>query len=118
MTFTIRGAEVNEVTKEPMPDSISFDYQDGDTRYELTMTRQQTLVAYTWIDFAKGWQKPLLKLIRYPGGYMRFTAATSLKCYQAGNLVEQYESSGAFEEIFYKHEIHEKLWAEEQAAKG
>jgi len=116
MTFAMHGAEINDVTKEPMPDSISFDYQDGDTRYELTMTRQKTLVAYTWIDFAKGWQKPLLKLIRYPGGYMRFTAATSLKCYQAGQLVEQYESTGAFEEIFYKREIHEKLWEEEHAA--
>jgi hypothetical protein len=39
---------------------------------------------------------------------MRFTAATSLKCYQAGNLVEQYEATGAFEQIFYKREIHEE----------
>lgn len=115
MTFAIHGAEVNEVTKEPIPDAVSFDYQDGDTRYELTMTRKQTLVAYTWIDFAKGWQKPLLKLIRYPGGYMRFTATTSLKCYQAGQLVEQYEATGAFEQIFYKREIHEKLWEHDAA---
>ena len=74
-----------------MPDAICFDYQDGDTRYELTLTRQRTLVDYTWIDFAKGWQKTMLKLIRYPGGYMRFAAATNLNCYQEGKLVEHYE---------------------------
>jgi hypothetical protein len=53
-------------------------------------------------------QKMLLKLIRYPGGYVRFAAATSLKCYQAGKLVEQCESTGAFEQIFYAREIHEE----------
>ena len=84
MTFTTHGAQIDEHTGKPMPDAISFDYQDGDTRYELTLTRQQTLVDYTWIDFAKGLQKTLLKLIRYPGGYMRFASTTSLKCYQDG----------------------------------
>jgi len=108
MTFTTHGAEIDEHTGKPVPDAICFDYHDGDTRYELTLTRQRTLVDYTWIDFAKGWQKSLLKLIRYPGDYMRFTSATSLKCYQAGQLVEQYESTGAFEQISYAHEIHEE----------
>ena len=108
MTFTTHGAEIDEHTGKPMPDAICFDYQDGDTRYELTLTRQKTLVDYTWIDFAKGWQKALLKLIRYPGGYMRFTAATSLKCYQAGKLVEQYEKTGAFEQMYFAREIHEE----------
>ena len=108
MTFTTHGAEIDEHTGKPMPDAICFDYQDGDTRYELTLTRQRTLVDYTWIDFAKGWQKSLLKLIRYPGGYMRFAAATSLNCYQAGELVEHYESTGAFEQIFYAQKIEEE----------
>ena len=108
MTFTTHGAQIDEHTRKPMPDAISFDYEDGDRRYELTLTRQRTLVDYTWIDFAKGWQKTLLKLIRYPGDYMRFASATSLKCYQAGKLVEQYESTGAFEQISYAHEIHEE----------
>lgn len=94
MTFTTRGAEINQNTGKPMPDQICFDYQDGDTRYELTLTRQKTLVAYMWVDFAKGWRKELLKLIRYPGGYMRFSAATSLNCYQEGKLAEHYEKTG------------------------
>ena len=108
MTFTTHGAEIDEHTGKPVPDAICFDYHDGDTRYELTLTRQRTLVDYTWIDFAKGWQKSLLKLLRYPGDYMRFASATSLNCYQAGKLVEHYESTGAFEQISYAHEIHEE----------
>jgi hypothetical protein len=39
---------------------------------------------------------------------MRFASATSLKCYKEGKLVEQYESTGAFEQIFYKRQIHEE----------
>jgi hypothetical protein len=108
MTFATHGAEIDEHTAKPVPDAISFDYQDDDARYELTLTRQKTLVDYTWIDFAKGWQKAMLKLIRYPGGYMRFAATTSLKVYRAGELVERYESTGAFEQIFYAREIHEE----------
>ena len=37
-----------------------------------TLTRQKTFVAYKRIDFAKGWEKELVELIRYPGGYLRF----------------------------------------------
>ena len=44
----------------------------------------------TWIDFAKGWEKELMKLVRYPGGYMRFLAATSLDCYKDGELVDTW----------------------------
>ncbi len=117
MSFTTHGAEINEKTGKPEPDAVSFDYQDGGTRYELTMTRQKTLVAYTWIDFAKGLQKELLKLIRYPGGYMRFLAATDLKCYQDGELVEQYEKTGAFEQIFYQRKIHEESLERDLAEK-
>ena len=95
MSFTTHGAEINEKTGKPVPDAVCFDYQDGDTRYELTITRQKTLVAYTWIDFAKGWEKELMKLIRYPGGYMRFLAATDLDCYKDGELVEHYEKTGS-----------------------
>lgn len=65
-------------------------------------------MAYTWIDFAKGWEKELMKLIRYPGGHMRFLAATSLDCYKAGERVEHYEKTGAFEQIFYQRKIHEE----------
>jgi hypothetical protein len=54
MTFTTHGAEVNETTGKPMPDEICFDYQDGDTRYELRLKRQKTLMACTWVDLAKG----------------------------------------------------------------
>ncbi len=108
MTFKTHGAEIDQNTGKPVPDEISFDYQDGDTRYELTLRRQKTLVAYTWVDFAKGWRKELLKLIRYPGGYMRFLAATSFNSYHKGELVEHYEKTGAFEQIFYKREIHEE----------
>ncbi len=50
----------------------------------------------------------MIKLIRYPGGYMRFSAATSLNCYREGKLVEHHEKTGAFEQIFYKREIHEE----------
>lgn len=42
MTFTTHGAEINEKTGKPEPDAVSFDYEDGDTRYELMMTRQKT----------------------------------------------------------------------------
>ena len=108
MAFTTHGAQIDEKTGKPMPDAVSFDYQDGDTRYELTLTRKKTLAAYTWIDFAKGWQKELLKLVRYPGGYMRFLAATSLDCYRGGERAEHYEATEVFEQIFYKREIHEE----------
>ncbi len=117
MTFATHGAEINEKTGKPEPDAVSFDYEDGDTRYELTLTRQKTLVAYTWIDFAKGWEKELMKLIRYPGGYMRFLAATSLDCYKAGERVEHYEKTGAFEQIFYQRKIHEASLEHDMAEK-
>ena len=41
MTFTTHGAEINEKTGKPEPDAVSFDYEDVDTRYELTLTRQR-----------------------------------------------------------------------------
>jgi hypothetical protein len=49
-----------------------------------------------------------MRLVRYPGGYMRFLADTSLSCYQGDKLVEHHDKTGAFEQIFYKREIHEE----------
>ena len=48
------------------------------------------------------------KLIRYPGGYLRFSAAVSLNCYRGGLLVEHDEKAGVFEQMYFARTIHEE----------
>ena len=51
-------------------------------------------------------QKIVAELLRYPGGYLRFSGPVSLDRYQGGELVEHYEETGSFEECYQASEIH------------
>jgi hypothetical protein len=107
VTFTTSGSEVDQHTGKPFPEAICFDYRDGDTRYEVTITRQKTLVTQRFLDFTKGWQKVVGELIRYPGGYLRFSALVSMNCYQGDQRIEHYEKTGVFEQMYFARKIPE-----------
>ena len=66
VVFTRTGSDIDEHTGKPVPQVICFDYHDGDTRYEVTYKRQKTLVTQRMLDFAKGWQRTVGELIRFP----------------------------------------------------
>ena len=88
VAFSKRGGEIDEHTGKPVPDSICFDYRDGDTRYVLTYSREKTLVSQKNLDLATGLQKVVAEIIRYPGGYLRFSGPVSLDRYQGDEVVE------------------------------
>lgn len=106
MTFSKHGSETDEHTGVPVPGSISFDYRDGDTRYLLTYTREKTLVSQKNLDLATGLRKVVAKIIRYPGGYLRFSGPVTLDRYQAEDVVERLAEFGSFEQTYYGHHIH------------
>ena len=54
VTFSKSGSETDHHTGKPVPDEMSFEYRDGETRYVLTYTREHTLVSQTLIDIATG----------------------------------------------------------------
>jgi len=108
MTFSKSGSQIDEHTGKPVPDAICFDYRDGDRRYVLTYARQKTLVSQKNLDLTSGLMKVVAKLIKYPGGYLRFSGPVSLDCYQGGEVVEHYEETGSFEECYHASEIHEE----------
>ena len=101
VTFTHTGSDVDQHTGKPVPQTICFDYKDADTRYELSLKRQKTLVTQRMLDFAKGWQRAVGELIRYPGGYLRFSALLDFKRYEGGELVEHLEQTGVFEQMYF-----------------
>ena len=106
VSFTKSGEQIDVHTGQPVPDAVCFDYRDEDTRYVLTYSREHTLVSQKLLDFAKGWQKVVAKIIRYPGGYLRFSGTVSLDCYKGGEVVEHYEEPGEFEQFYSAHHIH------------
>ncbi len=106
MTFSKSESEIDEHTGKPIPDKLIFDYRDGSARYALTFTREKTLVSQTLIDLATGAQKVLAELIRYPGGYLRFSSPVSLDHYEGDELIEHYEEPGTFEETYFARELH------------
>ncbi len=63
-------------------------------------------MSQTLIDLATGAQKVLAELIRYPGGYLRFSAPVSLDLYEGDELIEHYEEPGSFEETYFARELH------------
>ncbi len=105
VSFTTSGSQIDEHTGKPVPDAICFDYLDGDTRYTMSYLRQKTMVSQKILDFAKGWQKAVGEMIRYPGGYLRFQALVTLECYKGGQVVEHYELEGVFEQMYFGQKI-------------
>jgi hypothetical protein len=85
---------------------MSYDYRDGEKRYVLTFSRERTLVSQRIIDFTHGVQKLLAKLIRYPGGYLRFAGPVTLDRYEGGEVVEHWQDQGSFEQCYWQHTIH------------
>ena len=106
MTFSKRGSQTDEHTGVHVPDAICFDYRDGDTRYVLTYKNERTLVSQKNLDLATGLRKVVAEIIRYPGGYLRFSGPVSLDRYQGEEVIEHVEELGSFEQNFYGHEIH------------
>ena len=108
VVFTTTGSDIDEHTGKPVPQVICFDYRDGDTRYEVTYKRQKTLVTQRMLDFAKGWQRAVGELIRFPGGYLRFSALLDFRRYEGAELVEHLEKTGVFEQMYFARKIHEE----------
>ena len=50
--------------------------------------------------------KLIAKVIRYPGGYLRFSGPVSLDPYQGGELVEHYEETASFELCYLARDIY------------
>jgi hypothetical protein len=71
----------------------------------MSYLRQKTMVSQKILDFAKGWQKTVGEIIRYPGGYLRFEALVTLDCYKGGQVVEHYEADGVFEQMYFGQKI-------------
>ncbi len=108
VAFGKSGRRTDEHTGKPIPDEMSFDYRDGDTRYLLTYARQKTLVSQKVTDYTSGLQKLVAEVIRYPLGYLRFSALVSLDRYQGGELVEHQEGPAVFEQIAFAHHMHDE----------
>ncbi len=106
VTFSKTGSEVDEHTGKPMPDQLRYEYRDGEASYVLTYTRERTLVSEMNIDLVTGVKKLMAKLVRYPGGYLRFSGPVSLDCCQGDEVIEHYEGTGSFEENFFGHKLH------------
>jgi hypothetical protein len=80
--------------------------RDGGTRNVLSFTRERTLVSQTLIDFTSVVKKPLAVLIRYPGGYLRFSGPVRPDRYQGDEVVEHCEEPGSFEQTYFAHHLH------------
>jgi len=106
VTFAKTESETDEHTGKPIPDTLRFEYRDGDKRYVLSFTRERTLVSQTLIDFTTGVKKVMAEMIRYPGGYLRFSGPVKLDCYVGDEVVEHYEEPGSFEETYFAHRLH------------
>jgi hypothetical protein len=106
VAFSRSGSEIDHHTGKPVPDQMSFEYVDGGERYVLTYRREHTLVSQTLIEFASGMQKLLAEIVRYPGGYLRFTGPVALDHYRDGEVVEHHEQLGSFEECYWQRTIH------------
>ena len=108
MTFSKSESAIDDHTGMPIPDTLTFDYRDGGTRYVLTYSREKTLVSQTLIDVATGIQKVVAEMIRYPGGYLRFSAPVSFDHYEGDELIEHYEEPGSFEQTYFGRHLHEE----------
>jgi hypothetical protein len=108
MRFSKTESKIDEHTGKPIPDTLTFDYRDGGTRYVLTYTREKTLVSQTLIDLAKGAQKVIAEIIRYPGGYLRFSASIKMDHYEGDELIEHYEEPSTFEQTYFDRQLHEE----------
>ena len=106
VTFARVGTETDHHTGKIIPDAMSYEYRDGESRYVLTFSRERTLVSQRMIDFTHGIQKLVAKLMRYPGGYLRFAGPVTLDQYEGDEVVEHWEDQGSFEECYWQHAIH------------
>jgi hypothetical protein len=55
-----------------------------------------------------GWQRAVGELIRFPGGYLRFSALLDFRRYEGAELVEHLEKTGVFEQMYFARKIHEE----------
>lgn len=106
VTFSKAGTQIDEHTGKPVPDQVRFEYRDGEKSYVITYTREHTLVSQKNIDIVTGVKKLVAELVRYPGGYLRFSGPVTLDCLEGGEVVEHYEDAGSFEQNYFGQRLH------------
>jgi len=108
VTFSKSEIHTDEPTGKPVADVTRYVYEDGDTRYQLTYQRQETILRQEFINQVKGLKWLAAKAIGFDGAYLRFSGKLQMEQFKGEQVVEHYESDAIWELMYFGSHKHEE----------
>jgi hypothetical protein len=103
VAFSTAGVSTDQVTGKPVADVTTYDYRDGDERYQVTFTRQKTILQARFIEDMKPEERVLAEQLGFDGAYMRFTGDLALHHESAGTPPSQETEEAIWELMYFGH---------------
>lgn len=99
---TFKKSDIHEdpATGKPVGNLHSYTYRDGDEEYELSYSREKTILQNKFIDTVTGFKKLAAKLIGFDGSYLRLTGPVTVTHRVAGEVVESVTEPAIWEQMY------------------
>jgi len=97
---------LDEETKKPVSDLLTYTYDGDAERYVVTWRRQKTILRDKFIDDVHGFKHLMAQLIGFDGAYLRFSGALTVERFVDDALAET-ETDEAIWELMYFGKNHE-----------
>jgi hypothetical protein len=102
--FSAREVSTDPDTGKPVASVLTYDYEEGATRYRITFRRANDLVKARFVDLLPELQSFFARLAGFDGAYLRFGGTITLERWDNGELVETVsQSSGVWELMYFGH---------------
>jgi hypothetical protein len=88
---------------KPVANTISFDYQDGRTRYTVTFQRDKTFLHMKFIDTMTGAELEKARAMNYDGALLRFTGTATFVHSEGDEIIYTQQKEAFWELAYYGH---------------
>jgi hypothetical protein len=103
ITFTASDVHTDPDTGKPVANMISFDYQDGQTRYTVTFERDKTFLHIKFIDTMTGAELEKARAMNYDGALLRFTGTATFVHSEGDEIIYTQQKEAFWELAYYGH---------------
>ena len=108
LTYTQSEPEFDPITEKHYHKRLVYDYNDGAQHYRVTFIAEKIIETFVVSDSKHAVQakaNPLLLLIVKLAGlspsYLRLVGLVTLERFENGNVVEQLEAPGLWEQMYF-----------------
>ena len=107
VSFSATDVHTDQQTGKPVANDITYDYNDGKSRYLLTFKRKNTIQRIKLIDTIHGIQHYLARLISFDGMFCASPGDLAIDHYEGDKVIASEHDEAIWELMYFGH-VHKE----------